>query len=300
VARVLDLIASRFQPVAGAEVTLEANPEDVTPDAARAWRAAGINRVSLGAQTFHEPTLAWMHRGHGADRIERAVGTLHDAGIVDLSVDLIFSLPEHLGRDWTADIDRALALDVPHLSLYGLTIEPHTPLGRWRERGDVAEAPEEHFEREFLDAHYRLGEAGFEHYEVSNYARPAKRARHNSSYWSRRPYAGLGPSAHSFDGERRRWNVAAYAEWAALSHAGADPIEGVENLSDSNRRAEEVYLGLRTRDGLVLDESELEIVRPWIDSGWAELDGSRLRLTPTGWMRLDALAAGLTHLPSRS
>src|SRR5262249_35929544 len=155
--------------------------------------------------------------------------------------------------------------------------------------------PEESYEREFLFAHDALTAAGLEHYEVSNFGRPNLRSRHNSSYWRGVPYAGLGPSAHEFDGTTRRWNVAAYAEWLGRLGEDQDPIDDRERLTADNRGAERVYLGLRTSDGLLLTASEKGHVQRWIDAGWASLDNQdRLRLTPLGWLRLDALAADLT------
>ena len=290
-----------------AEVTLEANPEDVTAEAAERWVAAGVNRVSLGVQSFDADVLAWMHRSHGPEGAREAVRILRAAGIPSISVDLIFAVPEHLKRDWTADLLSGISLDIEHVSVYGLTVETHTPLGKWTARGEVSEAPEERYEREFLEAHERLTAAGFEHYEVSNYGRPGQRARHNSAYWSGVPYLGLGPSAHGFDGFERRWNVPAYADWVRRVQAGADPVEGREAVgrgpqSDASRASESsevsaaverVYLGLRTSDGLILRQNELSVVTSWIKQGWAQLDGDRLRLTPQGWLRLDALAAAL-------
>ena len=297
---------------ADVEVTIEANPEDVTPLAASAWRAAGVNRVSLGVQSFDPVVLDWMHRGHGPDAAAQAIRELRSVGIHDVSVDLIFAVPDALGRDWDRDLDLALALDPSHISLYGLTIEPRTPLGRWTAQGAVREAPEDRYADEFLAAHHRLTGAGFEHYEVSNYARPGFRARHNSAYWSGAPYIGVGPAAHGFDGEVRRWNIEAYAEWASGLVGGAagskspvDPIAGSERIGPTERLAEEVYLGLRTQDGLSVHQNELTAVILWIEAGWATLGGAnvppdRLRLTPTGWLRLDALAAALTAIRSRS
>lgn len=282
------------------EVTIEANPEDVTRDAATLWRAAGVNRVSLGVQSFDAGVLGWMHRGHDAEIPGRAVDILRSAGIEDVSVDLIFALPGHLSRSWTNDLDRALALRPTHVSLYGLTVEPKTPLGRWTERGEVVAADDERYESEFLEAHRTLGAAGFEHYEVSNYGLPGHRARHNSSYWEGVPYLGLGPSAHGFDGEVRRWNTPSYAAWQRQLDGGEDPIEGSETLSADNREAERVYLGLRTVDGLAIRQNELTTVTLWIESGWAELIDSRLKLTALGWLRLDALATSLTALRSPS
>jgi putative oxygen-independent coproporphyrinogen III oxidase len=299
VARVIDVVAERARIAEGAEVTLETNPEDVSPEAVRGWRAAGVNRVSLGAQSFHDAVLSWMHRVHDSTAIDRAVHTIRDGGIENLSLDLIFALPPSLERDLDRDLDRALALSPEHLSLYGLTVEPHTPLGRWRDRGAVDEAPEERYESEFLRAHDALAAAGFAHYEVSNFAVAGREARHNSAYWTGAPYAGLGPSAHGYDGHERFWNVSAYAEWLHRLQANADPEAGRERLDVEARRAEEVYLGLRTTNGLAMDGADLARTERWISAGWATLVGAdRLVLTPRGWLRLDALAADLTVVRS--
>ena len=299
VARATETLSRWFAWDDAAEVTLEVNPDDVTPDAARAWRAAGVTRASIGSQTFDPAALAWMRRGHSAEQVERAVADLRASGIDELSLDLIFALPDAVTRDWPADLGRALALAPTHLSLYGLTVEPGTPLGRWTARGDVREADEERYADEFTAAHALLTAAGYEHYEVSNFARPGRRARHNSAYWRGVPYLGLGPSAHGFDGRRRRWNASAYAEWARTVAAGQDPIAGDEAIDGDAAAAEMVYLGLRTRDGLVLAPGEAERAGRWVDAGWGELDGDRLRLTAAGWLRLDSLAADLTAFRSR-
>ena len=299
-ARAAATILERATLAPGAEVTAEANPEDVTPDAVAAWRAAGIGRLSLGSQSFDPRVLQWMHRVHDPEAVRRAVRVARDGGIASISLDLIFALPTALERDWRADIEHTLALAPDHVSLYGLTVEPHTPLGRWRDRGEADEAPEERYESEFLEAHERLTAAGFEHYEVSNNALPGRRARHHSSYWTGAAYGGVGPSAHEFDGSVRRWNVGPYAEWVRRLQQGRDPVEGSETLTDENRMAERVYLGLRTTDGLEISEEDVERVEPWLRAGWATLEAGRLRLTPIGWLRLDALAADLTTHRSRS
>jgi oxygen-independent coproporphyrinogen-3 oxidase len=242
-----------------------------------------------------------MHRTHDSGAIERAVDAARAGGIDNYSLDLIFALPEVLARDWEKDLGQALALEPSHISLYGLTVEPMTPLGRRRARGDVTEAPEENYEREFLEAHRALADAGFEHYEVSNFARVGRRSRHNASYWASEPYAGIGPSAHEFDGTVRRWNVPAYGHWIERLNERADPIADSERLSSENRIAEEVYLGLRTLRGLQLSTTEVERTRAWVDSGWATVGGDgRLVLKPLGWLRLDSLAADLTLFRSRS
>lgn len=299
-ARALEIVARRFGPAAGAEVTAEANPDDMSPEALRAWHEAGINRLSIGSQSFDDRVLAWMHRTHDAGAIERAVNDARAAGIENLSLDLIFALPDALHRDFERDVDRALALAPDHISLYGLTVEPATPLGRWVAAGKEQEQPEEGYEREYSAAHRLLTSAGYEHYEVSNYALPGRRAVHNSAYWAAVPYVGLGPSAHEFDGLARRWNARAYAAWRDRLAAGYDPVEGTETLTTANRIAEQVYLGLRSDAGLTLADQEHPMVQPWIDAGWVTLStDATLRCTTTGWLRLDALAAALTHRRSR-
>jgi oxygen-independent coproporphyrinogen-3 oxidase len=245
---------------------------------------------------------------HDAEHARNAVQIARDGGITAFSLDLIFSLPEFLARDWRADLEAALALDPDHVSLYGLTIEPDTPLGKWSARGDVVESPEERYEADFLEAHAMLTGSGYEHYEVSNFSKPGHRAVHNSSYWRHVPYVGLGPSAHGFDGQRRRWNTRHYAEWVRMLDEGADPAGGHEVLDIQNRIAEDVYLGLRTTDGLELrGDAEALRARSWSRQGWVEfLTGQdhgrpdRIRCTPMGWLRLDSLAADLTAVRSRS
>lgn len=282
------------------EITIEANPEDVTPEAAALWAESGVNRVSLGVQSFDPDVLSWMHRGHGPDAPGRAVETLRAAGIDDISVDLIFALPGSVRRDWSRDLASALALRPTHLSLYGLTVESHTPLGRWTARGEVVEAPEDRYADEFMEAHRQLTEAGFEHYEVSNYGLPGRQARHNSAYWTGAPYLGLGPSAHGFDGATRRWNASAYVEWQNRLVRGEDPREGAELLTASDTSSEAVYLGLRTSNGLAVHENEMTTVTPWVEAGWGVLSQGQLRLTAQGWLRLDSIAAALTSIRSRS
>ncbi|WP_306519779.1 radical SAM family heme chaperone HemW [Gemmatimonas sp.] len=302
VGAVLDALRRHVVMEDDAEVTLEANPEDISEEAVRAWRDAGVNRLSIGIQSFDDLVLSWMHRVHDASAARRAVEAARKVGMEAFSLDLIFATPDRLSRNWEHDLEQLVALAPDHVSLYGLTIEPHTPLGRWHERGQEREADEERYEREFLLAHDMLGSAGFEHYEVSNFARPGKRARHNSAYWLGVPYLGLGPSAHGFDGDTRRWNIEAFAAWERTVGTLTDPVGGEEALTDENRIAEAVYLGLRTSDGLLLEAGEYSRVLPWQDAGWITVqespDGPRAVCTARGWLRLDALAADLTAFRS--
>jgi oxygen-independent coproporphyrinogen-3 oxidase len=280
------------------EFTIEANPDDVTADAVRAWLAAGVNRVSLGAQSFDGNVLKWMHRTHHAPAIATAVRTLREAGVTNVSLDLIFALPERLARDWRADLEQAIALGPDHISLYGLTVEQGTPLAKQIARTDIAAAPDERWEEEYLLAHELLGAAGFRFYELSNAARPGREAVHNRAYWTLTPYLGLGPSAHSFDGTSRWWNEAAYARWRSVLVEGQSPVAGREIISASQRGMEQVYLGLRTADGTGLAGPEAATLKAaadaWVREGWAVPEpGERIRLTPQGWLRLDELAASL-------
>jgi putative oxygen-independent coproporphyrinogen III oxidase len=292
IAALLDRIRADRTVVAGAEITLEANPDDVTSEAARAWGAAGVNRLSLGAQSFSAEALRWMHRTHDAAAIGRAVELARAAGLT-LSLDLIFALPADVARSWEDDLDRALALAPDHLSLYGLTTEPGTPLARWTARGQAHPAEEGRYAIEYLLAHDRLEAAGFEHYEVSNAARPGHRARHNAGYWSRAPYIGLGPSAHSGFGDRRQWNLREWAGYERAVRAGTDWVEGSEALDSQAVRLEQVYLGLRTVDGVPRGWIPDQQRESWRGRGWARVEGDRLWLTAEGWLRIDALAAAI-------
>jgi len=274
------------------EVTLEANPEDVTPHNAKAWRTAGVNRVSLGAQSFDDTVLKWMHRSHDAARIGAAMHALRGAGIENISLDLIFALPDELHRDWERDLDIALALRPTHLSLYGLTVEPRTPLDRWISRGATHAPDEERYAEEYLFAHRRLMADGFFFYEVSNASLPGFRSRHNSAYWSGQPYVGLGPAAHSFDGTTRRWNLRAWEAYRRAVAEGRSAVESEETLTAEQREMEAIYLGLRTAEGLPLAAASPRRPSPpphLAAQGWIVEHAGRLKCTPEGWLRLDSL-----------
>jgi oxygen-independent coproporphyrinogen-3 oxidase len=295
IGQLLERVASDRSIAADAEITLEANPDDVTLAAANQWRAAGVNRISLGVQSFDPEVLRWMHRTHTAEQVPPAVEILRGAGIEDLSMDLIFGLPADLGRDWSRDLESAFALGPEHLSLYGLTVEAHTPLGHWTGRGEVSALDEDSYAGEFLAAHEALADHGYEHYEVSNAARPGHRSRHNSAYWRRAPFVGLGPAAHSGFASERRWNVREWAAYERVVGQGKSPVEGRELLDEAAVALEELYLGLRTTEGLPNDRLPSALSRQWELSGWAEETGGRVRLTPEGWLRLDALVGSINR-----
>jgi oxygen-independent coproporphyrinogen-3 oxidase len=291
-----DVDVLRRAPHAAREVTLEANPEDVTPDNAKAWRAAGINRVSLGAQSFDDNVLKWMHRSHGAARIGAAMHALRGAGIENISLDLIFALPDELHRDWERDLEMALALRPTHLSLYGLTVEPRTPLDRWISRGATRVPDDDRYAEEYLTAHSRLTADGFVFYEVSNASLPGFRSRHNSAYWSGKPYVGLGPAAHSFDGTTRRWNLRAWEAYRRAIAEGRSAIESEETLTEEQRELEAMYLGLRTVEGFALTALRRPSPAPHLAAqGWLVEHAGRLKCTPEGWLRLDSIVNEISH-----
>ncbi len=293
IALLIDGIRAERALAPGAEVTLEVNPDDVTPERAEGWARAGVNRISLGVQS-HDPTvLEWMHRTHQATQVAPAVRALRAAGLADISIDLIFGLPASLQREWWRDFELTMALEPTHLSLYGLTVEPHTPLARWTARGEVRSIGDEQYAVEYLAAHERLLSHGFEHYEVSNAARPGYRARHNAAYWQGAEYLGLGPSAHSFLAGVRSWNVRDWADYAARSLGGESLVGGEEQLDAGQLRLEQLYLGLRTDSGLERDLVPSATRESWLREGWAVESDGRLRLSAEGWLRLDALVSAV-------
>ncbi|MBD0320456.1 MAG: radical SAM family heme chaperone HemW [Gemmatimonadetes bacterium] len=279
-----------------AEWTCEANPESFSAATAVDWRASGVNRISLGAQTFHEPALRWMGRMHGVEGPRRAMDAARSAGFGNVSVDLIFGLPGRLGRDWGADLHHALTLEPEHVSLYGLTAEAAAPLGRWVLEWRETLADEDRYADEYLLAHRHLTAAGFRHYEVSNFGLPGRQSRHNGVYWTGAPYAALGPGAHAFYPPLRRWNVRGWDAYRDSIAAGRLPVDDEETVDEEARVLERVWLGLRTDTGYpVADacEAELRLAERWRAGGWAHADRDVLRLTVDGWLLLDRLAVEL-------
>jgi oxygen-independent coproporphyrinogen III oxidase len=285
------------------EFTVEANPESFTPDLAAAWRGAGVDRVSLGAQTFHAPSLRWMGRLHGPEGPGRAVATARAAGIGNVGLDLIFGLPGRLGRDLDDDLDQLLGLEPDHISVYGLSVEPDTPLGRWVAEGKEEVADEDRYRDEYLRVAERVRGAGYHHYEVSNFALPGREARHNAAYWSGVPYLGLGNGAHSFLAPERWWNHRDWAEYRRAVAEGSSARADAEIVGPEESRLERIWLGLRVDGGLPrteLDPRQLDRVGEWERQGWAASDPERVRLTVEGWLLLDRLAVELDGAASPS
>lgn len=256
-----------------AEVTIEVNPDDVTPDFASALKDLPVNRVSMGAQTFDNQRLHWLHRRHTSQQVSQAVTLLHQAGIQNISIDLMYGFPDETLEDWHADISQALALNVEHISAYCLMIEEDTPLYRMQ----LPELDEELERQMYYTLIDRLKAAGYEHYEISNFARPGFRSRHNSSYWMGTPYVGLGAAAHSYDVRTRSWNVSDIRQYIEAIQKNQRPYE--EELIDADTRYNDmVTVALRTREGLPLSSLTdaqrnhcLNAARPYLANGLLRL-----------------------------
>lgn len=248
---VLDKAATLWPLDGVTEITTEANPDDVTDASIRALRATGINRISFGIQSFIDRDLRFMGRRHTAQQAIDAVRRVQDAGIDNISIDLIFGIPGMTLREWEQNVLRALLLNVQHISVYCLTIAEGTVFGRMAAEGRLTPVSDEACEQQYLLCHQILTDGGFDHYEISNYALRNRRSQHNSAYWDGTPYLGLGPSAHSYDGDRRIF--AASDLNAYLTGAGTDAIYSVETLSPRDKYNEYVMTGLRTREGIRRD-----------------------------------------------
>lgn len=286
-----------------AEVTVECNPDDVTPSFARELAATPVNRVSMGAQTFSDARLRLLRRRHGSHDIAAAVGNLRRAGISDISIDLMFGFPGETLDEWRTDITRALALGVGHISAYGLMYEEGTPLYAMLEEGRVGEIDEELSLAMYGELTERLTAAGYEHYEISNFARPGFRSRHNSGYWRREPYIGLGAAAHSFDLRSRQWNVADIRRYVSSISWGEVPAER-EELDARTTFNDIIITALRTREGISLDalasllgagyrEALLSAAGRYIADGLLAVSSGRLRLTRRGICVSDMVMSGL-------
>lgn len=318
VAELLDQVRERFGVAAGAEVTIEANPGPDERGDAHAWGAAGVTRLSLGAQSLSDTELRRLGRRHRAADVGSAVGAAREAGIGSISLDLLYDIPDATLADWMATLEAALALEPDHLSLYALTLDDpdaegltgpagdHLPTTagarRWRARARPRQ-DEDRAAAQYQHATERLAEAGWRGYEISNWARPGHESRHNLAYWERRPYEAVGPGAHAFDGATRRWNAARFEGYlAALAPAdGAAPRlppGGAETLDAATAAAESIILGLRTDRGVPLDVTHgppfEEAFRWALNSELVEVAGhDRIVLTTHGRLLSNELFARL-------
>jgi oxygen-independent coproporphyrinogen-3 oxidase len=307
-ARIFETIYVQFTVSSTAEITLEANPDDLNDKPADglsklAMLRQYVNRLSIGIQTFDEGTLRWMNRAHTATEAETCVWQAREAGFDNMSVDLIYGIPNRDTALWSADLEKVLALDVPHLSAYALTIEPDTAFGRWEKTGKLPPADENLAADQFEELVQALRNKGYEHYEISNFAKPGHYARHNTAYWQRRPYLGIGPSAHSYTGHSRQYNMANNARYVAAIQKGELPAT-VEELTTADQVNEYLLTGLRTQWGCSLAEltsllgtdfaeHQARDLAEVYDAGWLVRDKDQLRLTEAGKLFADRVASTL-------
>jgi oxygen-independent coproporphyrinogen-3 oxidase len=311
------LLAAVYQYYAlapDAEITLEANPDDLTDDYLAALRHLGFNRLSIGIQSFFDDDLQWMNRRHCAREAVQSVEAARRHGFHNINIDLIYGLPSLTPERWQAGLQQALALDAPHLSAYHLTIEPRTVFGRRQARGEAYAIPEDESVRQFDTLVDTLEKSGYEHYEISNFARPGFRSRHNTAYWQQKPYIGIGPAAHSYDGQSRQWNISSNAGYIAALEA-AKPA----NLDEEGRRgawfereqltlAEQyndyILVSLRTsrgadagyirnRFGDAFADIFLQQAAAYIQNGYIQEQADVFTLTRKGKMIADRIASDL-------
>lgn len=286
-----------------AEITMECNPDDITPEFTNMLSRLPINRVSMGAQTFADSRLRLLHRRHNSDEVKHAVKLLREAGIKNISIDLMFGFPDESLSQWKEDISAAMALNVEHISAYSLMYEEDTPLWKMLDTGKVKEIDEELSLTMFKELVCQLTDAGYEHYEISNFARPGYRSRHNSSYWHQVPYIGLGAAAHSFDLNSRQWNVADLKLYIEEINNGIIPMER-EELDNDTTFNDIITTALRTSDGIDLNAMETRLGKRYrntlisaackhIEQGLLEIRHDRLRLTAEGIFISDMVMSDL-------
>lgn len=307
--KILNAVRATFTISPNAEITLEANPGTVEIEKLRGYRALGVNRLSLGIQSFREEDLRFLTRIHDREQAHAAIRNARAAGFENLSLDLIYSLPEQTPAQWDETLRTALEHHPEHLSAYGLIVEDQTPLARLVAEGLVAPATAETEARLYEITMASLEQAGYEHYEVSNYARPGFRCRHNLAYWSHKNYLGFGPSAHSFwhsddwKEARRWWNIANLRTYCERLNEGKPPVAAGERLAGADLINERIFLGLRS-DGLRIHSLEedfrfafrkrqRDLVRALTSEGLAVLESGTLRLTPRGYLLCDEIGERL-------
>jgi oxygen-independent coproporphyrinogen-3 oxidase len=297
---ILEGLRREFEIELGAEITLEANPDDINIGRLRAWREMGVNRLSIGVQSFFGEDLRWMNRAHDERQALACIGLAQEEGFTNISIDLIYGGPTLPDDRWRENVDRAIGLGVPHLSCYALTVEPRTALDSLIRRHQRTDVSPEDQARQFLLLMDWIAAAGYEHYEISNFSLPGHRSRHNSAYWNGRKYLGLGPSAHSFDGVSRQWNVANNVQY--IGEPGL--VLEKEVLTAEQQLNEYIMISLRTGEGIDLRvmaerfgtkqvEELSKRAEKYIGGAKLRLVGESLQLTREGKLLADGIAAGL-------
>lgn len=300
--RILNGIDQNFSLHPKVEITLEANPDDIGPDKLFAWKQQGINRLSIGVQSFHDEDLRWMNRAHNASQADRSIKQAQDSGFSNITIDLIFGTPTLPDSKLRENIDRAILLNIPHLSCYSLTVEPKTALYQKIRKKLIAPIDTEQQARQFLLTMGSLQTAGYEQYEISNYALNGMYSRHNSAYWQGKSYLGLGPSAHSFNGNIRQWNISNNALYIQSLQNGTIPFE-LEQLTPIQKLNEWIMTSLRLSKGLPLSHKEgltplivdkiKTVSRKFIERKLLVEKADSLILTTEGKLFADGIAAEL-------
>jgi oxygen-independent coproporphyrinogen III oxidase len=298
-------IRAAFTITPDAEITIETNPGDITADLLAALQSAGVNRLNIGCQSFDDSALAFLGRRHRVRQAVEVIRMARDAGFDNLGIDLIYGLPSPPGDAfaiWLATLRTILAFQPEHLSCYQLTVEADTPLADLRRNKEIALPDLDLQAQYFFRTAEILEEAGYQHYEVSNFALGDRfHSRHNSKYWNHTPYLGLGPAAHSFDGQQRRWNHRSVAAYLKDLAAGTPPVADSEFLSDEQLRLEALFLGFRTRRGIHLEDFKRrhgqdllaekgEILRKLMEDSLVEIRDGFLMPTRAGMAVADSLA----------
>ena len=300
---VLTAIYNRFNIAPGAEITFETNPDDITSEKLMEWKSRGINRLSIGVQSFYDEDLRWMNRAHDAGQAQNSIGLSQSAGFENITIDLIYGTPGLTDQKWKSNVEQAISLGIPHLSCYALTVEPSTALEKMIALKKSPPVNTDDQARQFGLLMDYLGEAGYEHYEISNFALPGKRSRHNSSYWQRQPYLGLGPSAHSFKGNTRQWNVSNNILYINSLSNNEVPFE-FEMLTPVQEMNEIIMTSLRTSEGLDLpalldrfgSSAVAEVIksaRPYLDRNLVIEKNDHLILSKEGKLFADGIAAAV-------
>ena len=300
--KILDQISALF-PGSKQEVTLEANPDDLNPQALAAWKSLGIDRLSLGIQSFQDQILKAYNRAHNSKEATQAIQLARAAGFEKFSIDLIYGYPHSDHRLWQLDLEEALRLDPGHLSAYSLTIEPKTTFGNWTKKGKFSPAEDEFVAQQFEYLQEQCDKAGYLQYEISNFSRPNQAAVHNSNYWKRSPYLGIGPSAHSFDGNSRGFNPSSNTSYTKALAAGSLPFV-LEELTPEECINEEILTGLRTSWGLdtgsLAERYHLDIleikkgsITKLTELGMIHTEAKTLTLTRKGQLLADSIASDI-------
>ena len=290
---VLDYLRQRMEIVSEAEVTIEANPDTVDAVAFESLLAGGFTRLSMGAQSFDPAVLAALERVHDPGAVRRAFAAARAAGHANVNLDLIYGAHGETLVSWRRTLEEAIALGPEHLSAYALTIEPATSLGR-AVASNAVPPPDPDLQAEMYDiACVMLRAAGYRHYEISNWARPGFECGHNLLYWRRGDYLGIGAGAHSHRDGRRWWNLRPPTSYLAAVEGGRPPTAGEEILSPTDRRFEEVFLGLRTTEGIPWDEVDQDRAGTFVSEGLMERHDGRLVPTERGWFLANDLACAL-------